>query len=67
MIYEEKASNLFNASNTLPLAHCVSKDLKMSAGIALKFKHIFGQDRELHMQNPRVGGLVKIFNLDISP
>ena len=62
MKYVEKAGNLFDAPNNIPLAHCVSKDLKMSKGIAVMFKQKFGKVRELYEQNPEVGSLVKIFH-----
>ena len=40
--------------------HCVSRDFKMSAGIAVKFKEKFGSIGDLLTQNARVGGVASI-------
>jgi len=53
---KEIKGDLFTSPDSL--AHCVSKDLKMGAGIAVIFKKKFGQVEELMSQNPQVGGLV---------
>ena len=45
--------NLFNDNNSL--AHCVSKDLAMSKGIATTFKEKFGNVDKLLSQNKNVG------------
>jgi len=37
-IIEEVDSFLFNMPEEYALGHCVSKDMRMSAGIALQFK-----------------------------
>ncbi|CAG9313362.1 oard1_1 [Blepharisma stoltei] len=47
--------NLFNASETYSLAHCVSKDLEMSKGIALEFRNRFGKIDDLQSQSPEIG------------
>ena len=39
----------------MSLAHCVSQDLKMGAGIALRFKNLFGRVQELKNQDKGVG------------
>lgn len=41
-------------------AHCVSKDLKMGAGIAVEFKKRFGRVRELKDQNKEVGEVAEL-------
>ena len=45
--------NLFEA--TCSLGHCVSRDFKMSRGIALQFRKRFGRVPELLLQRARVG------------
>jgi O-acetyl-ADP-ribose deacetylase (regulator of RNase III) len=40
------------------LAHCVAKDLRLGAGIALLFKKKFGSVDKLRDQNPEVGSVV---------
>jgi len=54
----EIKGNLFDSKNSL--AHCVSKDLKMGAGIAVIFKKSFGHVDELMEQTPFVGGVVSL-------
>lgn len=49
----EVKGDLFGSGDSL--AHCVSVDLKMGAGIAVGFKQRFGRLKELAAQNPRVG------------
>lgn len=39
------------------LAHCVSRDLRMGAGIAVEFRTRFGHVEELQAQHPQVGGM----------
>lgn len=43
--------DLFNA--TCSLAHCVGADFRMGAGIAIKFREIFGQVENLKSQKVR--------------
>ena len=49
--------DLFDAGRDWALCHCVSKDLKMSAGIAVAFKERFGGLEELRRQRINVGGV----------
>jgi O-acetyl-ADP-ribose deacetylase (regulator of RNase III) len=62
MIFKEIKGDLF--LNTHPndsLAHCISKDLKRSKGIATEFVKLFGRkDNELLSQNPTIGDIVII-------
>ena len=46
---------VLNNDNKTALAHCVSKDLKMGRGIAVKFKQLFGSVNQLLSQNKGVG------------
>ena len=46
----------YEASNPgVSLAHCVSRNLKMSAGIATLFRAKFGRIHELEKQNASIG------------
>lgn len=42
-------------SSTDSLVHCVSRDLRMGKGIAVRFKNAFGHIDELRAQNRSVG------------
>ena len=50
--------DLFTCPPTSSMAHCVSRDLQMSQGIAHKFKTVFGCVGDLYSQLPRVGSVV---------
>lgn len=56
---KEIKGNLFSildqAPDNLALVHCVSRDLKMGAGIAVEFKNRFGSVDLLKSQNKTVG------------
>ena len=47
--------NLFSAPSNVSLAHCVSRDMKMGAGIAAQFKNTFGNVDLLLSQEKKVG------------
>ena len=47
--------DLFNVTPDYSLCHCISKDLKMSSGIAVDFKEKFGGLDELRRQRMGVG------------
>ncbi|XP_055612432.1 ADP-ribose glycohydrolase OARD1-like isoform X2 [Uranotaenia lowii] len=49
--------DLFAAPKDHSLAHCVAADLKMGAGIAVRFKQLFKQEDKLKAQNVGVGGV----------
>ncbi|CAG9329975.1 unnamed protein product [Blepharisma stoltei] len=47
--------NLFDVPEAYSLAHCISKDLKMSKGIAVEFRNRFGGINDLQSQSPEIG------------
>ncbi len=49
--------DLFTSPENVSLAHCVSQDLKMGAGIALIFKKKFGMVQQLLSLKEKVGGV----------
>ncbi|EDW73119.2 uncharacterized protein Dwil_GK17373 [Drosophila willistoni] len=53
----EVDGDLFSAPKTHSLAHCVGADLAMAAGIAVKFKQVFGKVEELRSQKVTSGGV----------
>lgn len=53
----EVEGDLFSAPPDYSLAHCVGADLMMGAGIAVKFKQIFGRVEELCEQKIKTGGV----------
>lgn len=63
MKYIEQSGNLFDA--TTSLAHCVSSDLKMGAGIALEFRNKYGRVNELAGQCPTIGDICVLQSGDI--
>lgn len=50
----EVTGDLFETESNIPLAHCVSADLKMDKGIALEFRRKFGKLAELQKQKSSV-------------
>jgi len=67
----EKKINLFKTPEDYALAHCVSRDFKMGAGIARQFRKLYPDMASYCLaQKPKVGSAVKyqannrtIFNL----
>lgn len=57
LIFEEIDQDLFALEDSWSLAHCVSVDLRMGAGIAVMFREKFGQIDKLRQQNADVGGI----------
>jgi O-acetyl-ADP-ribose deacetylase (regulator of RNase III) len=53
--FQEVKGDLFGSPKDFALAHCVSRDLEMSKGIAVKFKEHFGGVCELRSQQKTVG------------
>lgn len=53
----EVDGDLFSAPETHSLAHCVAADFGMGAGIAVKFKQIYGRVDELRSQGIHTGGV----------
>jgi hypothetical protein len=60
LVYSEIHGDLFTSSNDTSLAHCVSKDLSMSKGIAKLFRDKFSGINELKKQGMIV--FVFLFN-----
>jgi hypothetical protein len=56
----EVEGDLFQATEDYALGHCVSKDFKMSKGIALEFRRKFGQIDKLLLQNKQVTEIAAI-------
>ncbi|KAJ8910199.1 hypothetical protein NQ315_014370 [Exocentrus adspersus] len=56
-IIQESEQDLFEVDESYSLVHCVSADFQMSAGIAAKFKSLYGQIDFLKSQNQTEGGL----------
>lgn len=71
MKYSEVKKDLFTVDESWHLAHCISADAKMGAGIAVQFKKRFnlavtqmvGQLGQLHVGTAVVDGDSRIFNL----
>ena len=55
--FEEVTGDLFASPPQASLAHCVSADLRMGAGIAVAFKATFGGVADLQRQKATPGGL----------
>ncbi|XP_037045271.1 ADP-ribose glycohydrolase OARD1 [Bradysia coprophila] len=53
----ETSGDLFAAPKEYSIGHCVSADLRMGKGIAVKFRDTFGQIQKLKNQNAQTGGL----------
>ena len=68
---KEQVGNLFDVDNSYAIAHCVSQDFKMGAGIAKQFRSHYPEIAEHCLsQNPKIGNAVMyehdgkiIFNL----
>ncbi|XP_029348323.1 ADP-ribose glycohydrolase OARD1-like [Acyrthosiphon pisum] len=54
---EDINGELLNMPEEYSLGHCVAKDMRMSAGIAVYFKRKFGRVGELMDQRPNVGSV----------
>lgn len=66
MFYEEKQEDLFNVPDSFYLAHCISRDCKMGAGIAVLFEQKFHMRQTLLAQkrsNPDCICVGRVFNL----
>lgn len=57
LVFREVEGDLFTAPDEYALAHCVAADMKMGAGIAVKFREKYGQIDELLNQGATAGGL----------
>lgn len=56
---EEIKGDLFTSDT--PLAHCVSSDLVMGKGIAVRFSELFGGKDELKKQSLKIGDVAWLF------
>ena len=61
-LINEIKGNLFDSSDCL--AHCVSRDFSMSAGIAVRFSNLFGGKDELKNQNVNIGEVAWLYRND---
>ncbi|CAG7734044.1 unnamed protein product [Allacma fusca] len=57
---EELEDDLFRQYPQFALAHCVSRDFRMSKGIALLFKRAFGNQDTLKSRGAKVGEVVEL-------
>ncbi|XP_069489629.1 ADP-ribose glycohydrolase OARD1 [Ambystoma mexicanum] len=53
--FHDVKGDLFSCPATDSLAHCISEDVRMGAGIAVLFKRKFGGIKELKNQNKKTG------------
>ena len=58
LVIDEVIGDIFSCPVTSSLSHCVSSDFKMSRGIAVKFRELFGQVEEMQRKRPSVGEIV---------
>jgi O-acetyl-ADP-ribose deacetylase (regulator of RNase III) len=63
----EKRGDLFSSSHLVALAHCVSADFKMGAGIALDFRNKFGNADKLLETKCQVGQVATLQFSDRAP
>lgn len=57
LVLREIKGDLFTSPKTYSLAHCVSADLRMGAGIALAFRRRFARIEKLKEQRVKTGGV----------
>lgn len=63
MIYREEIRDLFSVSNDYYLAHCISADYALGAGIAVEFNKRFDMRRKLRENVPDYWEYMKLYNL----
>lgn len=63
MIYKEVEMDLFSAQDNYYLAHCISADYALGAGIAVEFNRRFDLKRQLKEQYSNYWELIREFNL----
>jgi O-acetyl-ADP-ribose deacetylase (regulator of RNase III) len=65
LCFDEIRGDLFESSgDEVSLAHCVSEDLRMGAGIAVQFKKRFNQLDKLVAQKPTIGKCVYLNDIN---
>ena len=52
MIYREEVRDLFSVSDDYYLAHCISEDFALGAGIAVEFNNRFDMRKKLKEEFP---------------
>ena len=55
MVYNEKKQDLFTVDESYALAHCISADFALGAGIAVEFKNRFNMKAKLREKYPGYG------------
>ena len=63
MTYKEEFKDLFSVSEDYYLAHCISADYALGAGIAVEFNKRFDMRRKLHENAPGYWEYMKLYNL----
>lgn len=63
MIYKEEIRDLFSVPKEYYLAHCISADYALGAGIAVEFNKRFDMRRKLHANAPDYWEYMKLYNL----
>lgn len=63
MIYKEEKRDLFSVPEEYYLAHCISADYALGAGIAVEFNKRFDMRRKLHEDVPDYWEYMKLYNL----
>lgn len=67
LLFKEIKGDLFSSSKLVALAHCVSADFKMGAGIAVEFRERFGNVDALIESKTRVGNVATLKFEDRAP
>lgn len=63
MIYREEIKDLFSVPNDYYLAHCISADYALGAGIAIEFNKRFDMRRKLKETAPDYWKYMRLYNL----
>lgn len=63
MIYKEEIRDLFTVSEDYYLAHCISADYALGAGIAVEFNKRFDMRRKLREEAPDYWEYMQLYNL----
>ena len=64
MVYKEEKRDLFTVSDDYYLAHCISADYKLGAGIAVEFNKRFDMKRKLNEKMPKCWDFMKKQEID---
>lgn len=63
MIYKEEIRDLFSVSDDYYLAHCISADYALGAGIAVEFNKRFDMRKKLNEDAPDYLEYMQLYNL----